>query len=82
MRLLAERGLTRVFCEGGPTLASALLDARLADDVLIFTAPRLLAAEGVATLDAAGRTALAVGYRTVGERFYGPDRLRHWERAS
>ena len=39
---LHERGFRRVFVEGGPTIASALLAAGLADDVLVYLAPALL----------------------------------------
>ncbi|WP_156760044.1 bifunctional diaminohydroxyphosphoribosylaminopyrimidine deaminase/5-amino-6-(5-phosphoribosylamino)uracil reductase RibD [Microbacterium karelineae] len=39
---LAERGLHRVFVEGGPTLASAFLAHGLADRILAYIAPTLL----------------------------------------
>jgi diaminohydroxyphosphoribosylaminopyrimidine deaminase/5-amino-6-(5-phosphoribosylamino)uracil reductase len=39
---LAERGIRRLYVEGGPTLASAFLRAGLADEVLIYLAPVLL----------------------------------------
>ena len=36
---LATRGFTRILCEGGPTLASALIGAGLADRVILLTGP-------------------------------------------
>ncbi len=39
---LTERGLHRVFVEGGPTLASAFIARGLADRVLAYVAPTLL----------------------------------------
>ena len=39
---LHERGIRRVFVEGGPTLASAFVAAGLADEYLIYLAPTLL----------------------------------------
>ncbi|MEJ6490657.1 bifunctional diaminohydroxyphosphoribosylaminopyrimidine deaminase/5-amino-6-(5-phosphoribosylamino)uracil reductase RibD [Leucobacter sp. USCH14] len=39
---LAEHGVRSVFVEGGPTVASALIAAGLADDVLVYVAPALL----------------------------------------
>ncbi len=36
---LAERGLTRVLCEGGPRLAAQLLEAGLVDDYCLTTSP-------------------------------------------
>lgn len=39
---LADRGVRRVFVEGGPGIASALVAAGLVDDVLVYIAPALL----------------------------------------
>ncbi len=38
---LNERSLDRILCEGGPQLASQLLDAELLDDICLTTAPTL-----------------------------------------
>lgn len=42
MALLAERGINDVHVEAGPTLCGALLNAGLADDVLLYIAPLLM----------------------------------------
>jgi diaminohydroxyphosphoribosylaminopyrimidine deaminase/5-amino-6-(5-phosphoribosylamino)uracil reductase len=78
---LAKRGVTRVFSEGGPTVAAALIDKALVDDVLIFTAPRPLGSDGVATLNPASRRALADPnrFRLADTCMIGVDRLRHYE---
>ncbi|MFT4232407.1 MAG: dihydrofolate reductase family protein, partial [Leucobacter sp.] len=39
---LRARGFRRLFVEGGPTVASALIAAGLADEVLVYLAPALL----------------------------------------
>lgn len=39
---LYERGIRRLYVEGGPTLASAFLRAGLADEVLVYLAPLLI----------------------------------------
>ncbi|EYT54854.1 DeoR faimly transcriptional regulator [Leucobacter sp. UCD-THU] len=39
---LHARGVRRLFVEGGPTVASALIAAGLADEVLVYLAPALL----------------------------------------
>jgi diaminohydroxyphosphoribosylaminopyrimidine deaminase/5-amino-6-(5-phosphoribosylamino)uracil reductase len=39
---LYERGVRRLFVEGGPTVASAFIAAGLADEVLVYVAPALL----------------------------------------
>ncbi|WP_424935247.1 MULTISPECIES: bifunctional diaminohydroxyphosphoribosylaminopyrimidine deaminase/5-amino-6-(5-phosphoribosylamino)uracil reductase RibD [Bacteria] len=48
---LHDRGVQRVFVEGGPTLASAFLAAGLADTVLAYIAPVLLGGPRVALGD-------------------------------
>jgi len=47
---LGERGLHRVFVEGGATIAAAFLRAGLADELLVYVAPLLLGAEGLPAL--------------------------------
>ena len=48
---LRERGVQRVFVEGGPTLASAFIAAGLADTVLAYLAPVLLGGGRLALTD-------------------------------
>lgn len=39
---LRETGITRISCEGGPSLNAQLLDAGLVDEVLLTVAPRII----------------------------------------
>ena len=48
---LYDRGLHRVFVEGGPTLASAFVSAGLADRVLAYIAPTLIGGPRTALTD-------------------------------
>lgn len=48
---LRERGVQRVFVEGGPTVASAFLRAGLVDEVLAYVAPVLLGGDRLAVTD-------------------------------
>lgn len=48
---LRDRGLHRVFVEGGPTLASAFLEAGLADRILAYVAPVLLGGDRLSVTD-------------------------------
>ena len=77
-----ERGITRVFSEGGPTVAGALIARGLADEVVTFTSPRPLAREGVVALSRAARDMLAdkARYRPLAEGFSGLDRYQRYER--
>lgn len=80
LRLLAERGITRIFSEGGPRVAGALLQADLVDHALIFTAPRPFGGDGVPTLSRPARAILGARFRLLEQRSVGADLLRHWER--
>ena len=46
LHALADRGLTRILCEGGSTFAAALVRARLVDDLAFFSGAALIGAEG------------------------------------
>lgn len=59
LQTLAQQGLTRILCEGGGTLAAALIRAALVDDLAQFTAGALIGAEGQPSLGRLGLTALA-----------------------
>ncbi|MET0296479.1 MAG: bifunctional diaminohydroxyphosphoribosylaminopyrimidine deaminase/5-amino-6-(5-phosphoribosylamino)uracil reductase RibD [Microbacterium sp.] len=51
LRDLGERGVQRVFVEGGPTLASAFVREGLADELLAYVAPVLLGGSRLALGD-------------------------------
>ena len=80
LQLLAARGLTRIFSEGGPSVAAALIEGALVDDVMIFTAPRPLGGDGVPTLSAAARATLSdpARFSLVDTREIGNDSLNHY----
>lgn len=62
MSELFDRGIRRLYVEGGPTLASAFLRAGLVDDVLVYLAPLLLGGPRVA-LDDLGVSTMAEAHR-------------------
>lgn len=84
LSLLAERGVTRVFSEGGPQVAARLIGLGLADECILLTAPKPFARDGVPALNDAARAQLADGrvYRLVEDGFAGVDRLRRYEHMS
>ena len=59
LQALGGLGLTRVFCEGGGTLAGALLTADLVDRLAVFSGGLVLGAEGTPAVGAMGIAALA-----------------------
>jgi diaminohydroxyphosphoribosylaminopyrimidine deaminase/5-amino-6-(5-phosphoribosylamino)uracil reductase len=82
LKLLALRGITRVFSEGGPTVAAALAKAGLADEVLISTSPHPLGKPGVIGVQPGLAQALAdpARYRHLADEIVGVDRLQRYER--
>ncbi len=82
LALLAARGVTRVFSEGGPKVAAALIAQGLADEVALFTAQKPLGRVGVEALSAPARVRLADAghYRQTTDIAVGTDRFRLWER--
>ena len=80
LRLLAARGITRVFCEGGPVLAEALAQADLVDEAAIVTAPHALGVPGHRAVGPALGEALARRLSLVAEENAGPDRFQIYER--
>jgi diaminohydroxyphosphoribosylaminopyrimidine deaminase/5-amino-6-(5-phosphoribosylamino)uracil reductase len=81
LEALGRRGLRRIFSEGGPTIAGALIAEDLVDEIMIFTAPRPLCGEGIVTLSDPARAALTdpARFRLVGSDLVGVDRLRTYE---
>jgi diaminohydroxyphosphoribosylaminopyrimidine deaminase/5-amino-6-(5-phosphoribosylamino)uracil reductase len=82
LSLLAQRGVTRVFSEGGPLVAAALIDADLVDDVFIIRGEKPFGRAGLPALDAGSRAHLAdpMRFRAVDPVRLGADRLAHYER--
>ncbi|MGL5361422.1 MAG: bifunctional diaminohydroxyphosphoribosylaminopyrimidine deaminase/5-amino-6-(5-phosphoribosylamino)uracil reductase RibD [Bosea sp. (in: a-proteobacteria)] len=84
LRLLAARGITRVFSEGGPTIAEKLAEAGLADEIILSRSPRALGAEGVTAM----RPGLArmitdpACYRLAESGLIGDDMFNHYRRVS
>jgi diaminohydroxyphosphoribosylaminopyrimidine deaminase/5-amino-6-(5-phosphoribosylamino)uracil reductase len=68
LRLLAERGITRLMVEGGPTLAAALLAADLIDEAVLLRSPKAIGAEGIDALHDLPLTALTQSARLIGTR--------------
>jgi diaminohydroxyphosphoribosylaminopyrimidine deaminase / 5-amino-6-(5-phosphoribosylamino)uracil reductase len=82
LRLLGQRGVTRVFSEGGPRVGSRLIALGLADEVALFSALKPLGRPGRPAFDAAAQAALAdpTRYHALALETYGTDTLRRWER--
>ena len=82
MARLAQAGLTRVFCEGGGTLAAALLSADVVDDLAVFNGGLTLGAEGMPSVGAMGIAGLQEAPKFALRRVeqVGEDALSLWRR--
>jgi len=76
MRELGNRDIMSVLCEGGPTLAGALIAEELVDEVVLFIAPKLLG-QGPAPLRDIGVETLsgAIGLEIEETRMVGADMM-------
>ncbi|WP_368419481.1 bifunctional diaminohydroxyphosphoribosylaminopyrimidine deaminase/5-amino-6-(5-phosphoribosylamino)uracil reductase RibD [Rhodovarius sp.] len=84
LQALAQRGVTRVFAEGGASLAAALLRAGLVQRIMWFHAPAALGAEAMPAIGPLGLTHLAEmpRYRLVATHILGQDVLSEYEGAA
>ncbi len=79
LKLLADRGITRLLVEGGPTLAAALLAADRVDEAMLFKSPKSVGADAIDAFDQAASGALS--RLTLAETEpIGPDRLEIYQR--
>jgi len=82
LQALGDKGLTRVFCEGGGALAASLLAADLVDELVGFTAGFGIGAEGLPSLGAMGQARLdeVTRFKLVETRAIGGDVMHRWAR--
>lgn len=79
---LGDRGMTRVFCEGGGQFAASLMQAGLVDELIGFTAGVVLGGDGRAALGPLRLDQLgdAPRYRLAVTEEIGGDILHRWRR--
>jgi diaminohydroxyphosphoribosylaminopyrimidine deaminase/5-amino-6-(5-phosphoribosylamino)uracil reductase len=82
LQILAERGITRVFSEGGPRIGASLIAQGLADEMLLFASEKPLGRKGVEALSPEARAILADpgAYRVLAQGLLGADSFTHYER--
>jgi diaminohydroxyphosphoribosylaminopyrimidine deaminase/5-amino-6-(5-phosphoribosylamino)uracil reductase len=66
LKLVAERGITRLMLEGGPTLAAAVVAADLVDEAVLFRSPKVAGSDGVDALEGLPLAALTQSPRLKG----------------
>lgn len=83
LRLLAARGVSRVFSEGGPAVAESLIAHGYADEVILHRGVKPLGRPGKLALTPAARHTLADEhrYRLFQSRRLGADEMTHYIKA-
>lgn len=79
---LADRGITRVLCEGGSQIATSLLRDNLVDDIVCFTAGLNIGNEGLSSVGhlEIRKISKAPRFRLKTTYPIGQDILHHWRR--
>jgi diaminohydroxyphosphoribosylaminopyrimidine deaminase/5-amino-6-(5-phosphoribosylamino)uracil reductase len=82
LKLLAQRGITRLMVEAGPTVAAAFLRADLVDEAAVIRSPSAIGADGIDALEGLPLSALTQSPRLkpVGNDAIGADRIETFER--
>jgi diaminohydroxyphosphoribosylaminopyrimidine deaminase / 5-amino-6-(5-phosphoribosylamino)uracil reductase len=81
LRLLAERGITRLMVEGGPTVAASFVAADLVDEAALFRSARAIGADGIDALEGVPLEALTGRLRSLGREPVGEDSVEFFARA-
>jgi diaminohydroxyphosphoribosylaminopyrimidine deaminase/5-amino-6-(5-phosphoribosylamino)uracil reductase len=81
LKALADRGITRLMVEGGPTIAAAFVQADLVDEAAVFHSPNPIG-EGIDALEGLPLTALTKSptLKMAASEVVGADRLELYER--
>lgn len=80
---LADRGITRLLVEAGPTVAASMLVADLVDEVVVYRSPQLLGQSGLPALPAPGGLAALEDpqrWRAHDTRPFGADTMTVYRR--
>jgi diaminohydroxyphosphoribosylaminopyrimidine deaminase/5-amino-6-(5-phosphoribosylamino)uracil reductase len=80
LKVLVERGITRLMVEGGSTVAASFVKADLVDEAALFRAPKQIGPHGIDALDKMPLTALTSRLKRVTTEQVGADTLELYER--
>lgn len=83
LKLLAEKGITRLMVEGGSRVASSFVATDLADEIWLFRGAEAVGADGVDALDALplSKIAQSQAFKVHASETFGKDNLTVYERA-
>jgi diaminohydroxyphosphoribosylaminopyrimidine deaminase/5-amino-6-(5-phosphoribosylamino)uracil reductase len=81
LKLLAERGITRLMVEGGPTVAASFAKAGLVDEFALLRSNKVVGTDGIGALEGMELSTLTGAMTRVGSETIGADTLERYERA-
>jgi diaminohydroxyphosphoribosylaminopyrimidine deaminase / 5-amino-6-(5-phosphoribosylamino)uracil reductase len=81
LRLLAERGITRLMVEGGPIVAASFVAADLVDAAALFRSDKIIGSDGIDALEGMHLEALTGRLRSLGREPMGEDSVEFFARA-
>jgi diaminohydroxyphosphoribosylaminopyrimidine deaminase/5-amino-6-(5-phosphoribosylamino)uracil reductase len=83
LKLLAERGVTRLMVEGGAQVASAFVAQNLADEIWLFRGAKAIGDDGIPALQTLPLSAITASstFRVRDSETLSPDTLTIYERA-
>jgi diaminohydroxyphosphoribosylaminopyrimidine deaminase/5-amino-6-(5-phosphoribosylamino)uracil reductase len=83
LKMLAERGITRLMVEGGPTVAASFVRADLVDEAALFRSAKPIGAGGIDALEGLPLTALtqSTALKPVASEAVGGDTVDLFERS-
>jgi diaminohydroxyphosphoribosylaminopyrimidine deaminase/5-amino-6-(5-phosphoribosylamino)uracil reductase len=80
LKILAERGITRLMVEGGPRVAASFISADLVDEAVVFNGPNAIGDDGIDALEGLPLGILSRNLQRVGGESFGTDRAEYFER--
>ncbi len=81
LRLLAERGITRLMVEGGPMVAASFVAADLVDEAALFRAAKRIGPDGIDALNGMALETLTGRLTSLGREPVGEDSVEFFARA-
>jgi diaminohydroxyphosphoribosylaminopyrimidine deaminase/5-amino-6-(5-phosphoribosylamino)uracil reductase len=83
LKLLAEKGITRLMVEGGSRVASSFVATDLVDEIWLFRGAEAVGTDGVDALNALplSKIAQSQAFRVHASETFGKDNLTVYERA-
>jgi diaminohydroxyphosphoribosylaminopyrimidine deaminase/5-amino-6-(5-phosphoribosylamino)uracil reductase len=81
LRLLAERGITRLMVEGGPIVAASFVAADLVDAAALFRSGKVIGPDGIDALEGMALETLTGRLRSLGREPVGEDSVEFFARA-